>query len=1643
MSLISRIEVTNYLTEGINSNRRVADWNPMLTGITLRMDDGKSALVNITNGGGKTSLVEILLYLLSRDPRLLKRLRDKLSPKSHGYTHARIEFRAPPDDSYAAPSLLEVDLDNLAGATHVLGVVLTDDVNDLPIFYGYSGTLEDSPCYHNDGVAITGIADAEFTNRTRSRPGCKWNKFNSRREWEDQISLFVSVEVVRRNVVYQLKGSDDKNASFFDFQPRGGESYDSAFFRAVVAPDLLTNLLNSFSDEDELTVEDTLHKSLSRIVAAEKEVVRKEKHLAIRQGGIERLQPILNAGQAVKALQSQKDNALRGLRKDVALARHFGDPGVTTAIPGFPRSPKTLPRVADQDPRLLLALKGMVITPDEGILILDKAMSELTGVEVGTMRQTTERKHIPGIQLRSQVIDLYCSFGIPTSGVAGGGHYRKGYSRESATVLPGLLIGINGARVDGLQQVLNLAFDISETQLDTNPASIELRRLSSLCQKTQKEIDAANEKAEDLKLSIEQMESQIEARKENQAAWDDFVKIGPLLPENVRQSPLAAKEWFSKRIGELKGEIESRNIRSGKLSAAWTNYISVMERAGLEGLDGVRTRHEELTTRQRDIKEAKLKLDKSFFDARVVLRSCTDEVGKAQTRSISSTTSFDKFEALKTGFLTFKEVFGNVLPQDVNPTEELKKAEKNLTKKRYDRDLSRTELTELQGLRSQASTFAAIFGQDADPLRCDPIGDDRKWSEAESAARESMAALFEKVEALDAFEAMAPGVLPAAWIVETDARRVALEGELTAELKRKDSANREIKAIEQMQVVDDGSFWQAWNLLDRSGLNAQRLHQVMFTADKTVAQRTSALSALSGILSAPVFDTMVQLEKAASLLGGAGISVPLVHKDALLQAIDAGVSSHGDVRMFGFIGGNYSRRVRILLEPDYALSEIGRLKAEILVCDESLQIIRGDLVLLQTTSENYILALKAQEALVKGVRDKYKERQADVETAEAKRAEIRPRLKKGSLEVLRCAAEFIRKGGADRAKALESTNTQLDSEVIALEKLHEVAQVRASFENLTAHAQAGRYVQMGGESAHQHAKSEHDNAKEALQAAKGRETEASEDVGRLEDELVEVNTKSSEFDSNQCPAELERLTRALRLAESDGDKEFMESFTVTQAGLTREEAKLTDSLSVNFDRAASFKENLNETDQQLQMKLAEKKLVRDQQIALVTDSGKDLQRIKQAEIPSWEKVRRAIHELAWELGRRVAMTRDTATGISNLEEGDAVPEVHPSYLQVDAIAQHLRSTSLDSSGLFVDRINEVISVIQHMDLEGATREFTDVKSKYDAAIKSYEEKNSEFCAAARKQAGTQESAFNALEIEEIEKADPLQMQALADLFGRMSESLEKDRQDAQRAKAVAEEANKDSINQLSGLIRIAQDNLAILEKVMARYPGGRFFVSAQIAGEERIREILSDLKDEVVRANGELETTGRTLRRSDETSIKKILRDTLIDRVFMDTEVGFINGGIWSGKRSLVTHKLSTGQKIALEFMWIVRQAEYEIERGLRELTSKQAAKSRALTNRVIMIDGIFSTLSDRSIIKEALNGLKGLGGNFQIIGFLHSPTWTNDFDVFPVYHVGKKLTNRSGNGLVTFVEAGREPGSIGFFSSVAKPAPPLQPTIQ
>ena len=52
----------------------------------------------------------------------------------------------------------------------------------------------------------------------------------------------------------------------------------------------------------------------------------------------------------------------------------------------------------------------MVIHRDDGIVILDKTLGELAGVEVRRIGEIADRKQIQSTALNSQVIDFACDF---------------------------------------------------------------------------------------------------------------------------------------------------------------------------------------------------------------------------------------------------------------------------------------------------------------------------------------------------------------------------------------------------------------------------------------------------------------------------------------------------------------------------------------------------------------------------------------------------------------------------------------------------------------------------------------------------------------------------------------------------------------------------------------------------------------------------------------------------------------------------------------------------------------------------------------------------------------------------------------------------------------------------------------------------------------------------------------------------------------------------------------------------------------------------------------------------------------------------------------------------------------------------------
>lgn len=1634
MSLISRVEVSNYLTEGINMHRRSADWKPMLTGITLRMDGGASALVNITNGGGKTSLVEILLYLLSRDARLLKKIREKVAPKGRGCTHARIEFRTPPEDTYSAPALLEIDPLNLPGETNVVGVALNDDINDQPIFYAYSGTLEDSPCYTYDGKSITPIPDAQFVSTTKALRGCKWNRFANRSEWEDHIRLFLPVEVVRRNVVYQLKGSDDQNASFFDFKPRGGETHDSAFFRAVVAPDLLSNLLSSFAEEDESAVEDTLLKSLTHIVRADKEILAKEERLRVRQAGIQGLEPILAAGKSAQQLQRERDTLLRRLRSDVAFLQHFGVQGARHVLPGLPRS---LPRMGDQDPRILTALKGMVISRDDGILLLDRALSELSGVDVGTLSKYAERKQINLPVAKLQVIDFVCLFETLNSGSVKGGHYRRGYPKDSALAMPELISGVSGAKTDGLMEVLIHAFAIAGAQIDTNPASHQVRALEAKKLGLSEEAKTCDEEHNKLMTEIGQLRSQIQDRADNEGAWDDFVGIGLSLPEDLRVDPMRAKTWLRDQFEGLRAQVTQRDTRRGELNAVWRDYVNVLDYHGLEGLQGARERFSSLQDRHDHIQKEAKRLGPALSDASKVATALQRAISPLESKRNTAREKLAAFERLALGVKRFATVFGAIDPTEVDPARDLAQADTALAGAQVAFNALTDEQDILRRVKAQSATFEVIFGTGIDPLTYEPIKLHMETSDELSSVRQDLVALLPQKEAIDEFQDRFPRVTPQAWLADADVNHGRLQKDLLKQQGKGENLTKEREAIEQMRTVEDGSFETAWSILDGSSLKVQRLHQTLMTAGLPMGACNDAMSAMSGMLSTPIFDNIDDLTTAAGMLEGGAVSVPLLLKDELFQALSDGITSVGQIRMLGFIGGPTSRRVRILLDADFARAELDRVGNELLACQGVIAQIQVALAAVAPNSDDYRLALSAKAALKAGAGLRCEERLKEAERLDTEVKRLHAQIQPLSLELLSAAKDFQRLGGQPRLSDLDVEIPEKESAFQAAKEHHRVAKERASHENLNARDDAIEYRKLGGESALLQVQTLHGQACDDVEIAVGKAEEAQTVLEELDAQQQKLQQSEEEYAQDGGEKVRTQYKHVLDFAHDAEALEFMQNFEEESKEIGATSSNLEVALRVNFERAAAFRVHQGKSDQALRDEIGQKETAANKLKGRASSALQDAQRIANAEIPNWQRLSKAIHELAYEVGSRVARTKEAAAQAKDLEEGFAVPEAHGAYRNAIAVLETLSDPSLQSFGAVVESVETLTQTIQEMNLHEVLREHKEVGGKLSAAQLHYQELNATFCEAARGRSESGDGAFNTLEIEEIARATADTIEGLGTLFEQLQASLTKERDDAQKAIAIATQTAEDTLTQLAGLIGSATDNLATLNKVMGRYPRGRFFFETQITGKAGVQDILNELKVDVERALRDQDGQSRGMRRGSDTQLKTMLRERLIECVFTNTEVQFVNGGIWGGRKSHVSDKLSTGQKIALEFMWIVRQAEYEIERGLQEMTSKQAAKSRAKANRVILIDGIFSTLSDRRIIKEALNGLRDLGGNFQIIGFLHSPNWNNDFTVFPVYHVGKKLVNREGDGLVSFRERGREPGTVGFVSAITQPLQP------
>jgi hypothetical protein len=102
----------------------------------------------------------------------------------------------------------------------------------------------------------------------------------------------------------------------------------------------------------------------------------------------------------------------------------------------------------------------------------------------------------------------------------------------------------------------------------------------------------------------------------------------------------------------------------------------------------------------------------------------------------------------------------------------------------------------------------------------------------------------------------------------------------------------------------------------------------------------------------------------------------------------------------------------------------------------------------------------------------------------------------------------------------------------------------------------------------------------------------------------------------------------------------------------------------------------------------------------------------------------------------------------------------------------------------------------------------------------------------------------------------------------------------------------------------------------------------------------------------------------------------------------------------------SSGQGIAITFLWILRLAEFVGEREIRRQTvgAAQRRRLRDKATSFTIVDGAFSHLSSKELIDDTLKGIEGSTGCFQLIVTVHDPAYQNDFNRFPALVVAREM---------------------------------------
>lgn len=965
MSLIARIQYVNFLTyskpdsESRKPAMRVVEFSPLKY----------STAINIPNGHGKTNMITALLYLLSRDRKLREEALPLFTPRRCGApSHIRVQLWDLQDDLSQADLDLDqglIDPCNLPynNDHHVFGLCAYQ--GEEPRFYYYTGILEHCDVFDRTQTGYLYYKEAEVQQGVKKVQG-KWGV--SVEEWRSLITSHIPSRVLAQQVKFHVAGGGDKSAQLHKIEAEeDDESFGQAFFRTVIAPELLAPTGEPENDPNDPgeNFQDLLYAHFSAMASATIKAEQERQIISEQEGAVKELGALVTAGEKAQQGLGEYQTLISNIARDGAVVSHFVR---TDPFPGLLDS-RNLPvgKAGEIVPYI-------VVDKVYGSIILDAGMEKLTNVEPKVINQAADRNHIPKYEVDdSQVVDFACDLVKWQSGNRGGGYTRKAYSLDNALRLIPLLKEIGTARLAGATDTLQQAFAWIDSVGDTNAYRKEVRKLAGGIERLEKDIKERTTAINKWEAEARKLGDNISKYDQAKGAYDDLVTSGHFTAAEL-EVPAALVEKVAREFQEADRALGDHENRVSRLDKVFRDHLSFCR--SNPGITA-HARLNDLTNRVETANEGLRSAEEQFTVARTEQERLETEKTEQETQHRNDQRQLDALTELQSHEAQYAEWFGDTQPQEVDISgslAQITRDERALEQQRQEaiglrdtiadllpavprfhelfKDVDAADIDihhELQGitkaertlaqerntaetlhhrilkLKPMVQTFREIF-DDADPADLDPMRDRLTLEQSITLAGERIARLEAQTARLAMFRKECPGRTAAEWLAEMEKQRAALAGVISQCGQEIQTATRQLRELMSDPVARPEDVACAHALLDGS-VEYVPLHN--FIEEHCPAEvRKHWLTHFSALLFSPVVGTLEKAAQAARLLYDGQKMMPVLIADRLTAAIQSetpALAFDGDCA-YTWLAGIKTRMVHCILMP--AAVEEERLLAQ-------------------------------------------------------------------------------------------------------------------------------------------------------------------------------------------------------------------------------------------------------------------------------------------------------------------------------------------------------------------------------------------------------------------------------------------------------------------------------------------------------------------------------------------------------------------------------------------------------------------------------------------------------------------------------------------------------------------------------------------